>query len=77
MQSISQENFSHIIANICSCFVDKCDSKCYNKTPSSTLGGALYDLFQRLIRTGLLYLPSNKTMVVRLSQPFSNCSFCH
>lgn len=60
MQSIAQENFSRIIANICSYFVDKCDSKCYNKTPSSTLGGALYDLFQRLIRTGLLYLPSNK-----------------
>jgi integrase len=60
MQSISQENFSQIIANICLYFVDKYDSKCYNKTPSSTLGGALYDLFQRLIRTGLLYLPSNK-----------------
>ena len=44
--------------NICSCFVDKCESECYNKTPSSSLGGVLYDILQRIIRTKPLSLNS-------------------
>ena len=56
MLSIQDKNFIENIANICSYFIDKYDSKCYNKNPSSTLGGALYDLLQPLICTKLLYL---------------------
>ena len=57
----NDKNFLENITNICSYFIDKCENKCYdNNTSRGTLGGALYDLLQRLIRTGLLYLPSNK-----------------
>lgn len=57
----TDKNFLENITNICSYFIDKCENKCYdNNTSRGTLGGALYDLLQRLIRTGLLYLPSNK-----------------
>jgi integrase len=54
--SIQDKNFIKNITNICSYFIDKYDSKCYNKNPSCTLGGALYDLLQPLICTELLYL---------------------
>ena len=56
MLSIQDKNFIKNIANICSCFIDKDELKCYNKNPSCTLGGALYDLLQPLICTELLYL---------------------
>ena len=55
MQSIAKENLSEIKANICSYFIDKSESECYNKVPSSTLGGALYDLLQQVIRTQILF----------------------
>jgi integrase len=56
----TDKNFLENITNICSYFIDKCENKCYdNNTSRGTLGGALYDLLQRLIRTELLYLPSN------------------
>ena len=51
-----QDKILSNISNICSYFIDKCESKCYNTFPSCSLGIALYDLIHRLIRTELLCL---------------------
>ena len=56
----SQDKILLNISNICSRFVDKGESKCYNTIPSCSLGIALHDLFHRLIRTELLYLLGKK-----------------
>ena len=55
-----QDKILSNISNICSYFIDKRESKCYNTFPSCSLGIALYDLIHRLIRTELLYLLGKK-----------------
>ena len=55
-----QDKILSNMSNICSCFIDKCESKCYNTFPSCSLGIALYDLIHRLIRTELLCLLGKK-----------------
>ena len=55
-----QDKILSNISNICSYFIDKCESKCYNTFPSCSLGIALYDLIHRLIRTELLCLLGKK-----------------
>lgn len=63
-----QDKILSNMSNICSYFIDKCESKCYNTLPSCSLGIALYDLIYRLIRTELLCLLGKKNSS---SFPFS------
>ena len=71
MIPVQDKNFLNKIVNICSRFVDKSESKCYNEFPSRSLGEVLYELLYQIIRTELLSLIGE---IKNSGSPFSTVS---